>query len=68
MDGWTDGFILEGLHMWEVSVAIASYQSFYCKRTGALAFPAWSVQQMFHSGQALRDDVPLTKSAPRVVS
>lgn len=54
--------------MWEVSVAIASHQSFYCKRTGALAFPAWSVQPMLRSGQALRDDVPLTQSALRVVS
>lgn len=39
MDGWTDGFILEGLNMWKLSVAVASHRSYYCRRTGALAFP-----------------------------
>lgn len=49
MDGWTDGFILEGLNMWKVSVAVASHQSYYCKRTGALAIPC---VELFRSGQA----------------
>lgn len=44
MDGSTDGFILERLNMWKVSVATGSHQSYCFKRTEALALSACNVQ------------------------
>lgn len=67
MDGSTDGFILERLNMWKVSVPISLIALKRLKLWLCLPV-ACSKCAEFRSGQTLGDDVPLTKSTLLVMS